>query len=86
MHEATTEVSVEEAKANLETLIERAANGERIVIACPGTVKVDLTAHVGNAPTSKTPENDSTQRMKAFRKGRTLGGIDWRELRDEGRR
>jgi hypothetical protein len=30
--------------------------------------------------------SDAVEKLKTLRKGTTLGGLRWRELRDEGRR
>lgn len=41
----TTLVNMHDAKTNLSALVERALNGERIVIARAGTPLVDLVPH-----------------------------------------
>ena len=71
-----------EAKTHLSALLERVAKGESFTITKHGKPVATL------AP---VPNADQTRRQKAvealltFSKGRTLG-MDWRELRDEGRR
>jgi prevent-host-death family protein len=72
-----------EAKTHFARLLERVANGEQIVITRHGTPVARLV------PFAK-PDGERTRRaisrLKASRKGRRLGGLSWRELRDAGRR
>lgn len=87
MSNFATEVTLEEAKADLESLCARAAKGERITIVCGDNAIADLAAHYPT-PSKEAPEELRAviEKMKKFRERQTLGGIDWRELRDEGRR
>jgi antitoxin (DNA-binding transcriptional repressor) of toxin-antitoxin stability system len=34
----------------------------------------------------KSDVNDAIERLKLLRKGTSLAGLDWKELRDEGRK
>lgn len=71
-----------EAKTHLSMLLDRVAAGEEVVITKHGKPVARLvsarsidTERVGTA----------FEQLKALRKGTTLGGLSWRELRDEGR-
>jgi prevent-host-death family protein len=72
-----------EAKTNLSALLDRAAAGEEVIITKHGKPVARLVAaqQVDRARTDQAVE-----RLKALRKGTTLGGISWKELRDIGRR
>jgi prevent-host-death family protein len=71
-----------EAKMNFSALLDQAAGGEEIAITRRGKVVAKL---VPAAPDEAGPD-DIVARFRALRAGCTLGGLDWRELRDEGRR
>ena len=81
-----TEVTLEEAKANLESLVERAANGERITIACAGKAKVDLTLHPRPKIRDQAAIDRAVAELRTFSKGRKLDGLSIREMIDEGRK
>lgn len=77
------EIGAFEAKTHLSELLDRVERGEELVITRRGRPVARLV-----------PANDARQRnsaeavkrLRALRQGATLGGIDWRELRDAGRR
>jgi prevent-host-death family protein len=69
-----------EAKTNLSALLQRVAGGEEIVITRRGKAIARLV------PAAERPADDPVADLKALRTGCTLGGLDWRQLRDEGRR
>ena len=83
-----TEVTLEEAKADLESLVERASQGERITIVCGNRAKVDLTCNAKASPSKRSNAEIARlfERMANNRKGVTLGASDWKDLRDYGRR
>ena len=73
-----------EAKAHLSALLEQVERGEEITITRHGRAVARLV------PVEAAPERarlaDTVARLKAFRRGRRLGGLSVRELIEEGRR
>jgi prevent-host-death family protein len=73
-----------EAKTRLSALLERVEKGEVVTITRRGRPVARLVP--------VTQEEDATRatravaRLRALRQGATLGGLDWRTLRDAGRR
>jgi prevent-host-death family protein len=72
-----------EAKTHLSALLDRVAAGEEVLITKHGRpvarlIKADVA--------EKSAVDDAIAKLKALRRGTTLGGADWKELRDEGRR
>ncbi len=71
-----------EAKTHLSALLDRAANGEEIVITRHGKPVARLVS-------AETPDRkravEAAARLKELRKTTTLG-MSWKELRDFGRR
>jgi prevent-host-death family protein len=78
-----TVVGAFEAKTHLSALLDRAADGEEIVITKHGKPKARLVSAVG---TDQARVDDVVEKLKRLRKGTTLGGLSWKELRDEGRK
>lgn len=72
-----------EAKTHLSELIERAAKGEEIVITRHGTPVAKLVPIAGP---DRARREAAIERLKTFRKGRTLGDVTIRELIDQGRK
>ncbi len=72
-----------EARTHFARLLERFANGERIVITRHGTPVARL---VPFAKPDGERARRAISRLKASRKGRRLDGLSWQELRDAGRR
>lgn len=72
-----------EAKTHLSTLLDRVANGEEIVITKHGKPVARL---VGATQIDRARAQDAFDKLRELRTGTTLGGVSWRELRDEGRR
>lgn len=72
-----------EAKAQLPELLERVEAGEEIVITKSGRPIARL---VGAAKTDRPSVETVFARLREARKGRKLGDLDWKELRDTGRR
>lgn len=78
-----TEVGSFEAKTHLSALLERVERGEEIVITRRGKPVARLV------PAEKAEGRDLAsvvESIKALRRGTSLDGLDWRRLRDEGRR
>lgn len=71
-----------EAKTHLSTLLDRVAAGEEVVITKHGKPVARL---VGTQHIDRVRVNDAFEKLKALRKETTLGGLSWKELRDEGR-
>ena len=72
-----------EAKTHLPSLLEKVANGEQVTITKHG-VPVAMLVPVPSR--QKADPSTVIRELKAFRAGRTLGGLSVRELIEEGRR
>lgn len=73
-----------EAKTHLSKLLDQVAAGEEVVITKPGKPVARL---VSAQPVANPAETDDVvEQLIKLRKGTTLGGISWKELRDTGRR
>jgi prevent-host-death family protein len=72
-----------EAKTRLSELLDRVEVGEELVLSRHGRAVARL---VPVADAQKQRAAEAVTRLRALRRGATLGGIDWRELRDAGRR
>ncbi|MCH7781774.1 type II toxin-antitoxin system Phd/YefM family antitoxin [candidate division KSB1 bacterium] len=71
-----------EARTHFSRLLERAANGEQVVITRHGTPMARL---VPFAKPDGARTRRAISRLKTSRKGRRLDGLSWKELRDNGR-
>jgi prevent-host-death family protein len=72
-----------EAKTHLSTLLERVSRGEEVLITRHGKAIARLVpARVAD----RERIDGAIAKLKAARPGVTLGGLSWKELRDEGRR
>ena len=78
-----TTVGAFEAKTHLSELLDRVARGEEIVITKHGKAVARL---VPETAADRARIDETIARLKAARAGVTLGGLDWKALRDEGRR
>lgn len=78
-----TAVGAFEAKTHFASLLERVAAGEQIVITKHGRPVARLVPISGP---DREKAQQAIERIKASRKGQTLRGLSWRELRDTGRR
>jgi len=72
-----------EAKTRLPELLRRTAKGEQITITKHG-VSIAVLMPAGSS--KRRDARTLIQEIRKFRKGRTLGGMDLREMIDEGRR
>jgi prevent-host-death family protein len=72
-----------EAKTHLSSLLERVERGEEVVITRHGKAVARL---VPAARIDRERAQDVVAKLKALRAGSSLGGLSWKELRDEGRR
>ncbi len=75
-------IGATEAKTHFARLLERVAQGERIVITRHGTPVARLVPFT--KPDSARARR-AIARLKASRKGRRLDGLSWKKLRDTGR-
>ncbi|MGH7883930.1 MAG: type II toxin-antitoxin system Phd/YefM family antitoxin [Candidatus Dormibacteraceae bacterium] len=78
----TTTVGAYEAKTHLPRLLSEVAKGRSITITRHGLPVACLTPVQQPRP----PVREVIQRLRALRKGVTLGGVSIRELLEEGRR
>jgi prevent-host-death family protein len=77
------EVGAFEAKTHLSELLELARQGEEILITRRGVPVAKLV------PATRVPSAAAKvafQKLNGLREQSRLGGLDWKSLRDEGRR
>jgi len=79
----TTTVGSFEAKTHLAALIDRAAAGEEVIITRRGKPVARLVAIEGG---TDAEAREAVERLRVMRRGTMLGGLGWKELRDEGRK
>lgn len=72
-----------EAKTHFSTLLEDVAHGEHIVITKHGRPIARIIPFSGS---SRDRISQTIRRIHAFGMEHPLGDLDWKELRDEGRR
>jgi len=80
---AFDELATFEAAGRFPALLERVSEGEKVVITQDGKPIAQL---VGIGAIDQQKVDNVVDRLKQLRKGTTLGGLSWKELRDEGRR
>ena len=71
-----------DAKTRFSELLRLVEEGEEILIQKHGH---DVARLVPVQNRNLNPVSQTISRIKMFRKGKKLNGINWRELRDEGR-
>jgi len=72
-----------DAKTNFSALLARVERGEQIVITRRGKPVARL---MPIATARKVKVSDAMAKLRKLRKGATLGGLSWKELRDAGRK
>jgi prevent-host-death family protein len=72
-----------EAKTRFPALLKQVAGGEEVVITKHGKPVARLVAA---EKAERNQAQEAFDKLKALRRGTTLGGLSWKELRDEGRR
>ena len=72
-----------DAKTHFSELLDRVEHGETITITRRGTNVARLVPATDAAAAQAA---EAVRQLRALRSGTTLGGLDWRVLRDEGRR
>jgi prevent-host-death family protein len=71
-----------QAKTHLSALLDKVAAGEEVVITKHGKPIARL---IGAQGIDRARANEVFERLKALRKGTTLGSLSWKVLRDQGR-
>jgi len=71
-----------EAKTHLSSLLEQVAAGEEVVITKHGKPVARL---VNAQAFDREKAREAVEQLKELRKSMSLGGLSWKELRDEGR-
>ena len=71
-----------EAKTRLSALLDRVAAGEEVVITRHGKPVARLVAP---DCVDRTRAHEAFAKLKELRRRTTLGGLSWKELRDQGR-
>lgn len=74
-------VGIIEADTQLSALLERVERGEQILITRRGKPIARL---MPIAAARKAERSAAVERFRKLRKGTTLGGLGWQELRDAG--
>ena len=77
------EVGAFAAKTHLSSLLDRVSRGEEVLITRRGQPVARLVP-AGRAEQARTER--AIEELRALRSGLRLDGLDWKELRDEGRR
>jgi prevent-host-death family protein len=72
-----------EAKTHLSSILDEVERGEEFVITRRGRPVARLVPY---RSLSQSDTNDLLERLRELRKGSTLGGLSWKDLRDAGRR
>jgi prevent-host-death family protein len=72
-----------EAKTQLSNLLDVVERGEEVLITRHGKPIARL---VPAGVVDRERVTQAIKKLKALRAGSTLGGLSWKELRDEGRR
>ena len=72
-----------EAKTQLSNLLDIVERGEEVLITRHGKPVARL---VPAEVVDRARVSAAIDKLKALAKGHTLGGLSWKELRDEGRR
>jgi prevent-host-death family protein len=76
------ELTAVEAKVKFGSVLDAVERGEEIIVTRNGK-RIARILPAGDPGLSR---EDAVERLKTFSKGITLGGLDWRALRDEGRK
>ncbi|MEM7765899.1 MAG: type II toxin-antitoxin system prevent-host-death family antitoxin [Pseudomonadota bacterium] len=79
-------VGLFEAKTHLSALIEAVQRGETITITKRGKPVAKLVGHGEDAEDERERRRAAIERVREIREDFTLGGLDWKALRDEGKR
>jgi prevent-host-death family protein len=72
-----------DAKTNLSALLDKVEAGEEVVITRHGKPVARL---VSAQDIDRVRASEAVEKLRALRKGSTLGGLSWKEVREVGRR
>ena len=72
-----------EAKTHLSSLLARVSRGEEVLITKRGKPMARLVPAVQG---DRADVAEAVRELRGLDDGLRLGGLDWKELRDEGRR
>lgn len=72
-----------EAKTHFSALLEQVEKGEHIIITKHGHPVARLIPEGG---ADREQAKEAIKRIKEFSRKHSLGGLDWKTLRDEGKR
>ena len=72
-----------EAKTHLSSLLDKVTQGEDVLITRRG---VPVARLVPARQAQQATTESAIKELRALRVGMKLRGLDWKELRDEGRR
>lgn len=72
-----------EAKTRLSALLDQVAGGEEVIITRHGKPVAKL---ISATAADRAKLDDVVEELRRLRKGTTLDGLSWKELRDAGRR
>ena len=72
-----------EAKTHLSKLLEEVEAGEQVLITRHGKAVARL---VPVEPSATEQRQQAVERLRQFRRGKTLGGLTLQDLRDQGRK
>lgn len=78
-----TEVGAFDAKTHLSSLLDKVAQGEEVLITRRGLPVARL---IPAGQVERTRTASAIEELRALRSGLKLCGLDWKALRDEGRR
>lgn len=79
-------VDVAFAKAHLSALLERVAEGGQVLITSRGKPVARLVPAGPTRQAEPTRVAATVDRLRALRRTMNLNGLDWKRLRDRGRR
>ena len=71
-----------DAKTHLSSLLKKVAEGEEVLITRRG---VPVARLVPAEEADRRDVANAIRELRSMREGVTLGELDWKELRDEGR-
>ena len=77
------EVGAFDAKTHLSSLLDQVVRGEEVLITRRG---VPVARLVSAARAERDSTESLIEELRTLRSKSNLGGLDWKELRDEGRR
>lgn len=72
-----------EAKTHFSSLLDQVEQGKEFLITKHGHPIAKL---ISNKPNTRRQVNQAIQKLKTFGEMQTLDNLDWKSLRDEGRR